>query len=707
MKKLYIIVFIAFYLITFILQSNAQSWQPVWGESCFQPNKSTWTYVMDVDFHENIYTATQFCDTIIVGDTLFVSDGKYGWPNWLVSQINNEGEIIKSFSITTPYNPYGGSIFETVLTTDKDLNIYLACEYQNQADFLDTIVYIGDHGGNWGAPDILLAKLNKSYEIQWVKVVSAPNQDVIRGLDINSNGDIFFIVEHFTNGNDGGTVNYFDQDSTSFEKTMASILKIDPDGNLLWRKGLTSINIGFHIRNVDFGNHDEIYISGNTRENLIFNGDTIYHPHPGQYEYQSFIVKYDPNSNEANGEVFDWNDLVLSDSDIDNNGNFYFTGYIWDTVAFYGDTLIQHEDSIINIIAKLDGEFTPVWYETTSSKYSQGSYYFEIDIFNDELYFAGRCNREFTLFNTVFSPGYYYQAIIGQVDNDGNLLNSAMIESKWGLRCYEMMMDNCGNMLFSGGYRGVTELGTDTLISTHIDDTDGIVVKVQIIELPLFSLGNDTIVCDEIQLKGPEGYEYYYWNDSLVDGTNYNVDTTNNYHFACADINGCWLYDTIFVSVQPKFDIDLGEDITLHLLDTALISLADTFDTFIWSPGNITNEIIIAANKLGAGTHNIWVDVDHGVCNSSDTIVLNVKQLGSPSYILYPNPTRNAIKLFSEKPIHQLEIFEMSGKLIKDYKVENNENEPIVIDVSNIESGNYIMNFKIDDQVINTIFQKY
>lgn len=598
--------------------SFSQNWNTEWGVQNTQKDASVWMEILDIDYQNNIYTGTMFGDSIFIEDTIFTHSGYYDWANWAIVKYDDQGRYVTAFDIVSMHNK---NIYRVELVTDKDLNMYIACEFQQLAHLLDTTIY---HGNVYepDMPELFLAKITPSLDVEWIQLISSNSQDQCQGLAISPDNYIYMATSHSGYAGSVDTVFYMGQDTATYKTSLCSILKIDLKGKIIWRNELHASSSGVTIRGINTDYFNNITLAGYLRDSLFYSNDTIFHPHPGENIYRPFIIEIDSSGELISGAIPDWH-MPISDIDRDDYGNFYFAGFVWDTVYFGSDTLIQHEDSTVNILAKLNPEYEPVWYETISAKSAYGSYYFNIDMDHDTMFFVGQCNRTFTIFDTVFNFGIYNKALVGKVTPDGELDKFSIVEATWGFKRFKFQLDNCNNMVVSGEFRGLAYFGQDTLESYAAEVWDGIMTKINRHDPYAFSFGPDTIVCDSITLTGPEGYQYYYWNDEPGQ-YQLNVTESGEYIFACVSDGGCWIKDTINIAVQPGFAVDIGQDTIITLLDTLYLSVPDNYDSYLWSTGSTENYTEITGNSTGLGNWDIWVEVIQGACFAHDTIQLSI-----------------------------------------------------------------------------------
>ena len=533
--------FISLFL-SFSSLSQDMKWD--WIRQNAQMQASTWTFIMNCDSENNYYTASQYSDSIYFGDTLFAHTGYeyYDWVNWAIAKYNDVGQFQGAIDITTePWNILLG----VNLITDDNMNMYIVSQFQKSVNILDTTILQGSTP-SFNDPELFIAKISPSFKIEWIRLISSASAEDYEGFIIMDNY-LYLITLHYGNGGSLDTVNYFGQDTAICNNTLCSLLKIDLNGNLVWRKKLYSDQFGMNIRNLISDNFGNLLIFGSTKNNIVYYNDTLFHPHPYEYLFRPFLLTIDTSGNLSSGKIFDWS-IYMGDVKPAVSNHLYFAGSVWGIAYFAGDTIVQHEDSSVNIIAKLDMNYEPVWYKTTKSSDAQGSYYFYIDTYEDTLFFAGRCNNTLHIFDTTFNLGASNEIVIGKVLPDGNLDKLIYTNSIGGASPYGLMMDNCNNILISGRLKGRSIFGQDTLYSYNPAFSDGFLSKICRFDPCTFDLGPDTTVYDSITITGPPGFQYYYWNDSLS-GQSLVVTETGEYTLACVNDNGCWVRDTINITV--------------------------------------------------------------------------------------------------------------------------------------------------------------
>jgi hypothetical protein len=150
-------------------------------------------------------------------------------------------------------------------------------------------------------------------------------------------------------------------------------------------------------------------------------------------------------------------------------------------------------------------------------------------------------------------------------------------------------------------------------------------VTVIVHPLPAVSAGLDQTVCkgDSISLSG-SGAQSYQWNNNVIDGVSFALQSTQTYTVTGTDANGCTATDGVTVSVnEPSFST---------LTESALDSYTLNGQTYTQS-GTYTQVITNAAG-----------------CDSTITLNLTLSFTGLEGldhyeWNIYPNPTHDHLTI--------------------------------------------------------------
>ncbi|HEX8515093.1 MAG TPA: PKD domain-containing protein [Bacteroidia bacterium] len=151
-------------------------------------------------------------------------------------------------------------------------------------------------------------------------------------------------------------------------------------------------------------------------------------------------------------------------------------------------------------------------------------------------------------------------------------------------------------------------------------DTSDLTVVVA--PYPLVSLGNDTILCESVNLLLDAGSQPgigYYWSSG--DSTQTITATSPGEFWVEVSNNHCSTADTLQIA-EIILEPFLGNDTSLCDGQTLQLNVFEPGLSYLWSTGAVTPSITVTT----AGQY--WVQVTLGPCTRSDTIIVN--------YIPYP-----------------------------------------------------------------------
>ncbi|MEO6549665.1 MAG: gliding motility-associated C-terminal domain-containing protein [Ferruginibacter sp.] len=146
-----------------------------------------------------------------------------------------------------------------------------------------------------------------------------------------------------------------------------------------------------------------------------------------------------------------------------------------------------------------------------------------------------------------------------------------------------------------------------------------------------FNIGNDTVKCnsDSVTLRATSGFYNYQWStpynlnaisDSVVI-VNPLVDTM--YIASAEKMPGCFVKDSIHLTVLHSPPVFLGNDTSLCTAQTLLLDAGNNFSYYKWSTGDTAKTITVN----NTGTYFIKATAANG-CSSADTLkILNVNAL--------------------------------------------------------------------------------
>lgn len=151
-------------------------------------------------------------------------------------------------------------------------------------------------------------------------------------------------------------------------------------------------------------------------------------------------------------------------------------------------------------------------------------------------------------------------------------------------------------------------------------------------------------------------------------------------------------------------------DTTICITQVLTIGIESTYDSYLWTTGNNTQEIDLFGNILGLGTTEVSVTVDQDGCSgTSESFMLTVDacagidELAGLNIDMYPNPTAGNIVLdiAGESNGFNLEIVDVNGKVVYTETIgEIVSGLRRTIDLSNVANGLYFL--RLDDGTSST-----
>ncbi len=150
-------------------------------------------------------------------------------------------------------------------------------------------------------------------------------------------------------------------------------------------------------------------------------------------------------------------------------------------------------------------------------------------------------------------------------------------------------------------------------------------INVTIKELPQFTLGNDTVICNSTSVTLSPNPVHpnvsYLWNTNL-NTSSILTNTAGDYWLRVTDNNGCKWRDTIKVSFKTLPGFNLGIDTSICDKDSLLLNATVSgANGYLWNNG-------ITLPMIKAFQQNIyWCNVSKDGCIFRDSLTLSIKPL--------------------------------------------------------------------------------
>lgn len=155
------------------------------------------------------------------------------------------------------------------------------------------------------------------------------------------------------------------------------------------------------------------------------------------------------------------------------------------------------------------------------------------------------------------------------------------------------------------------------------------------------------------------------------------------------------------VEVYPQPYVFLGNDTSLKKNQAITLKAGGGFQTYDWSNGDKTENIMLTGSDLVAGNNEYWVKVsDLNGCIGGDTINIFYDTTNSISNIvdfiqvkIYPNPTHEILYVEVADILDEnitLMIYDLNGKVV--YGTITKQNSDVIkINLSQLPTGSYLL----------------
>ena len=261
----------------------------------------------------------------------------------------------------------------------------------------------------------------------------------------------------------------------------------------------------------------------------------------------------------------------------------------------------------------------------------------------------------------------------------------------------------------------VSEAGVYSVIASDQNGCEGFdTITVEVQNLPVVNLGNDTTICagGRLLLTAPPDLAYD-WSEGSA-SQQIAVNEAGTYGITVTDEYGCTGSDNIMVNVQDLPDVNLGEDRTLGSLENITLDAGTGFVTYLWSTGATSHDLSVSGASVVHDTM-FWVKVTDGYgCSGSDTVMIFdliengiTEQQTDNSVLIYPNPSGSRIMFKCEDGLkaEKIDLFDESGKLVRSFTV-NDELAGYEISLTDIPAGKYFLNIRLNDKNISKVLIK-
>lgn len=290
---------------------------------------------------------------------------------------------------------------------------------------------------------------------------------------------------------------------------------------------------------------------------------------------------------------------------------------------------------------------------------------------------ASYANVNFTLSNPPYTITFWDADDITQDDN----LGTSSFNIGVGSQSFNSGNGTSGTINIS--LSEVTNISASTTVNVFPQPDATVSVSGNVISCPNDSMPTYYWYHDGILISGESGSSL-----TMTESGYYSVYLQNE--FGCSSTSEPYLY---CAPVEVFWNAAIDQ-----------LSCADTYDTYQWFyngmllQGAITYYLISPPN----GVYAVQVTNSYGCTVTSDMITVNVgvEEIAMEDQLnIYPNPVSDVLNVQWNNTTEtaNLSIRDLSGRLVLAERVANGN---AVLDLSNLSSGNYILELQLTDRTI-------
>jgi hypothetical protein len=203
------------------------------------------------------------------------------------------------------------------------------------------------------------------------------------------------------------------------------------------------------------------------------------------------------------------------------------------------------------------------------------------------------------------------------------------------------------------------------------------------------------------------GYTYYYDGPGFFAGEGQTLSNAilGNYIVVVTDANGCTYVEEVNVSTSDDLTIEIGPDTTICMGEELIIEGPDGLN-YLWGDGFTGQNYTFNSNDWDEGVAALiltaWTDDG---CSDSDVALItieecvNIEEMSSGTFVLYPNPAIDEISILSNTNGATIyEIYDLQGSLVQKGSLNSN---PQTIQISSLQAGLYTLRLTNTNEVLD------
>jgi hypothetical protein len=538
---------------------------------------------------------------------------------------------------------------------------------------------------------------------QWAKSTGGAADEIGYSVVTDASGNVFVTGSFMSPTVTFGNITVTNTNSFGFANNVF-VTKYDASGNAIWAKGFggtTAYNGGGIAKGIDLDANGNIYITGIFfGDGMTFGNTTLANTDTNQFSMgQIFITKLNETGDviwakSAGGGINDGPNAIS----VDANSNVLITGYFCSkTIKFDDITVTSPYNSEIYFydifIAKYDADGNAIWAKSEGTTANENSTSIETDT-NGNFFITGIYYYPSITFGDItLTATAAYNMFVVKYDASGTVVWAKTAQASGPGSINHTTTDLCtdqdGNVFITGTFIATTLVignitlnnigsGTDFFIA-KFDASGEVVWAYNAGDNSCTAYGNaiDADANGNVYVTGYfEGSIITFGTEILTNNntSGYNTDILIAKYNAGGTLLWAKSVGGMYFEIPNGIHVDQGGN--------AIITGEYTSATVAFGETMITNSQVSVKEMFVAKLGNAV-----GV----------VENLAMTDVNLYPNPGKGWLNIKSDKPMTQIEIFNILGEQIV---VEAQQTNEALIDLSGYPKGIYTIRMQMEDQNI-------
>lgn len=564
-------------------------------------------YSLDYDMDGNIYVTGQYYGTVDFDPGSGVlSKTSNGMHDIFLMKMDQDGNMLWAITIGGAATDFGRA-----LTIGQDGQVYLTGFYSETVDFDPGVGNTTYSASSMQFYDVFISKYSVDGDLIWAKSIGGPGMEDAFCITTNTWNEVY-ITGYFeeTTDFDPGVSTSLQTSNGAYD---AFVLKLDADGNHIWNK--TMGGVGNDItRAVACDNDGNIICTGSFTESFDADAGPDIVPFLSAGLTDAFVVKMD-----VDGQLVWAQTLGGTENDetktiaIDFEGNYYLSGSFGSTIEIESpefpvitavggtDIFIEklHPDGSLGWVQTLGGPSfdlaNSVVSDASGSIYITGNYSDNADFDPGSNAYNMTSNGGSDIYLTKLCYAQLPQDVITGTsevcDNDevvfGYIESPFLVNYTWNLPEGAMLISgqNTPEARFT-----FTQPVNQVILTTQnacgmVYESTYEVISHDIPEISIDAYPGTTVCSGEPITLTANGAENFTWEDGVINGENFNVETSREYVVTATNGGFCTATASIAIEVQEAPQIVATANLTTVCGNGEVILSASGANDIAWVEG--------------------------------------------------------------------------------------------------------------------------